>query len=98
MNWSRIAIAALALTCLAVFACTKIEQAPPPSGTLNMEVLKSLDGIPSEYGNLIGVTTSSAYPDWAQLWFEKPDKTIVVVKVDWRKGRISGDVTVIPRK
>jgi hypothetical protein len=100
MNWSRIAVAVLALTCFVVFACRKIEQAPSPLplATLKIEQLKSLDAIPSEYGNLVGVTTSSAYPDWAQLWFEKPDKTIVVVKVEWFKGRIDEKVTVIPRK
>jgi hypothetical protein len=98
MNWRRLAVAVLALTCFFVFACRKIDQAPSQLGTLKIEQLKSLDAIPSEYGNLVGVTTSSAYPDWAQLWFEKPDKTIVVVKVEWSKGRISEKVTVIPRK
>ena len=98
MNWSKIAIAVLALTCFVVFACRKIDQAPLPLETLKIEQLKSLDSIPSEYGNLVGVTSNSAYPDWAQLWFEKSDKTIVVVKVEWNKGRISEKVTVIPRK
>jgi hypothetical protein len=47
---------------------------------------------------MVGVTVTSAYPNMAQLWFEKPDKTIMVVKVDWQSGYISEEVLVIPRR
>jgi hypothetical protein len=61
-------------------------------------VLTSLDAIPLDYGNLVDVTSDSSFPAWAQLWFEKADKTIVVVRVSWADGAIQKNVTVIPRR
>jgi hypothetical protein len=70
----------------------------PQAWQLKMETLSSQDAIPMEYGNLVGVTSDSTYPSWTQLWFEKPDKTIVVVKVIWTEGALQKNVTVIPRR
>ena len=98
MHIQKIVFVCLILTCIISFSCKKIEQAPPPTATLKIEKMKSPDAIPSEFGKLIGVTMTSAYPDWAQLWFEKPDRTIVVVKVQWGTGYINNDVLIIPRR
>jgi len=83
------------MTCVLVFSCQKIEPTPP---TLKFEQLKSRESIPDEFGKLVGVTTGSRDPNMAQLWFEKPDRTIMVVKVNWYSGYLSPEVLVIPRK
>ncbi len=65
---------------------------------LKTEPLKSLDAIPAEFGNVVGVTSDSSRPAWAQLWLEKPDKTIVVVWVNYVDGGLGGDYLLIPRR
>ena len=93
-------LSAVAL-CMGLTSCQKLE----PDGTavkarrpLEIGPLKSLDAIPVEYGNLVGVTSTSVIPNVAQLWFEKPDKTIVVVSVNFMKGGLWGNYLLIPRK
>lgn len=98
MCFQKIVLVCLILTCIIALSCTKIEQTPPPAATLKFEKMKSMDAIPNEFGRLVGVTTSSAYPDWAQLWFEKPDKTVMVVRVQWGTGYINENVLIIPRR
>ena len=56
-----------------------------------------LKGIPSEYGKLTAVTTITAYPNWAQLWFEDDQNVIRMVRIQWAKGLIHKDVVTIPR-
>ena len=87
--------------CMGLTSCQKLE---PDEATLKtarqlkIETLKSLDAIPAEYGNLVGVTSTSVRPDVAQLWFEKPDKTIVVVSVNFVKGGLWSNYLLIPRR
>ncbi len=94
MHIKKIVIVCLILTCVFIFSCQKMEPTPP---TLKFEKMKVLEAIPGDFGKLVGVTMNSAVPNMAQLWFEKPDKTIMVVKVDWRTGYLSPEVLVIPR-
>ena len=76
-------------------ACEKIEQ---PSGgrTLLYEEMIALDAIPLAYGKLVAITSVRA--NVAELWFEKPDKTVVLVRVNYSQGFMSGRVLTIPRK
>ncbi len=76
-------------------ACEKIEQ---PSGerTLLYEEMIALDAIPLAYGKLVAITSIRA--NVAELWFEKPDKTVVLVRVNWAKGTIFRKALTIPRK
>jgi len=97
MHCQKILFVCLILICVFVLSCQKLEQAPPTS-TLKFEQIKLLDAIPIEFGNLIAITTSPEYPGWAQLWFQKQDKTIVVVKVQWGKGYLNQEATIIPRR
>lgn len=97
MHSHKIVTVCLILTCIVAFSCQKLEKTPP-TATLKFEQMKSLDAIPLEFGNLVGVTTTSAYPEWAQLWFEKPDKSIIVVRVQWGGGYLNQQATVIPRR
>ena len=87
--------------CMGLTSCQKLEPdevALKATRQLKIETLKSLDAIPAEYGNLVGVTSSSYRPDIAQLWFEKPDKTIVVVSVNFVKGGLWSNYLLIPRR
>ena len=88
----------LAALCVGLLSCRKLPSAASPAGQLKSEVLTSLDAIPLEYGNLVDVTSDSSFPAWAQLWFEKADKTIVVVRVSWADGAIQSNATIIPRR
>jgi len=87
--------------CMGLTSCQKLgpdEEAIKASRQLKVETLKSLDQIPLEYGNLVGITSNSARPNHAQLWFEKPDKTIVAVSVNFINGGLLSDYLLIPRR
>lgn len=87
---------------LIVGACQKLENVRPfPSerpGTLPVQTAKFLDAIPSEYGDLVGVTSSTDAPAWAQAWFQGPDKSIVVLWINSRTGQVHDRVLMIPRR
>jgi hypothetical protein len=97
MHFQKIVFVCLILTCIVAFSCQKLEKTQPIA-TLKLEQLKSPDTIPLEFGKLVGVTTSSEYPGWGQLWFEKPDKSIVIVSVNWGKGYLNQNAWNIPRR
>lgn len=82
---------------LAVSSCQKLESGATPT-VFSLEPVKFQDAIPAEYGSPIAVTTDAAYGGWAQLWFEKSDKTIVVVCVSYIRGTMRQNVMTIPRK
>ena len=77
-------------------ACEKVER-PAADKMLPFEEARMLDAIPLAYGKLVAITTSSTR-SIAGLWFEKPDKTVVLVRVNWSTGNLLGDVLTIPRK
>lgn len=97
---------ALLLSCLALVcglsACQRLEVANPLGtrgrGEFTRERLPFRDAIPLTYGDLIGVTRASDSPNWAQAWFVRPDKSIVVVYINARTGYMLEDVLVIPRR
>ena len=55
-----------------------------------------LDAIPLAYGKLVAITSSRMF--LAELWFQKPDKTVVLVRVNWKTGNIDSNILTIPRK
>lgn len=58
----------------------------------------TMEAIPADYGELVGVTPHGAHPYITVLWFEKPDKTIVGVPIDLAHDRIIAEpVATIPR-
>jgi hypothetical protein len=96
---SRFVLVLIALSlCMANISCEKLEETQPGDYALKQTPVKYQDAIPEEYGKLVGVTSNSKWGDWAQLWFEKPDKTIAVVYVDFIDGKIATDVLEIPRR
>ena len=89
---------ALALI-LGAAACEKLP--PPPSmarGELKTEDISTVDAIPLDYGALVGVTPFPEIPYTTGLWFEKADKTIVLVKVNIALGKIEKKALVLPRR
>jgi hypothetical protein len=91
-------LACILVICLGVLSCQKLQPPIPQSSQLRIETLKAMDSLPAEYGNLVAVTIDNSTPGWAQLWFEKPDKTIVIAAVRWEKGVLREKVVFIPRK
>lgn len=82
-------------------ACQRLEDVRPlPSrlGELPKESLPFKDALPLDYGDLVSVTSIAGDPNWAQAWFVRPDKSIVIVWVNARTGNMLGDVVVIPRR
>jgi len=89
----------ITLTCLLTTSCADINaEAPVVAGPLVRDTSANLtDAIPAEYGDLIAVTTTDAYPNFAQLWFQKEDKSIVTVFLNFKRGAMEEDPLVIPR-
>lgn len=81
--------------CLGALSCRRVSSGP--TQLLKTEPIKSIDAIPSEYGNLVSVTSRS--PTSALLWFERPDKTIVIVGIQLQGDDVSlaGRVAMVPR-
>jgi len=92
---SRLRLLCLAIACLSLASCRKLSSSL--GEPLRIEPIKSTTSISREYGNLVSVTSTT--PNLALLWFERPDKTIVVVGVNMGGGTaaLAGDVAVIPR-
>lgn len=92
-----IALSVLAF-CVGSMSCRKLETGPAESskGRLSVEPAPFIDAIPADYGHLVGVSPSDE--GWTMLWFEKADKTIVIVGVHPRKNKMLDQVKIILRK
>jgi hypothetical protein len=90
-----VVVSVLALS-MGLASCTKIEKGPVPEGILGTVSNPFDDAIPREYGRLVGVTTVGN--GWNALWFEKEDKTIVVVGVNWVEHKMYKKGAIIERK
>jgi hypothetical protein len=91
-------LAFLVVVCVAATGCEKLPSSEGGGGEGQIDASKLTDSIPLEYGNLIAATTNSFDPRWVTLWFEKPDKTIVLVGVLQSNGRVWTQPRVIGRK
>ena len=98
MRTRGLVLASLVVMCLAGTACQKLPRWDREGGGSGADATKFADTIPLEYGNLIAVTPNSLSPRWVTLWFEKPDKTIVIVGVDQHTWRVWTEPRVIGRK
>jgi hypothetical protein len=87
-----IGLAILAI-CVGSTACKRTS---PFLGELGSAPTAYVDAIPLEYGRLVAVSTTGG--SWDALWFEKADKTIIVVPVKWMEQRLGDSVTVIARR
>ena len=81
---------------------TSCQQLPPPPpvamGVLQTEEVAYEDAIPLEYGTLVAVTAPPDLRFTAGLWFEKPDKTIVFVRVNTSLRKIEKTALLLPRR
>jgi hypothetical protein len=77
-------------------SCEKSPVPVPPGLKLNFETIKTQNGVPAEYGELEGVVMDS--PHFAKMFFEREDKSIVVVTVNMEDGFLRDRVLIIPRK
>ena len=80
---------------LPLVTCKKAQRIKP-TGQLTFEQADLVDIIPLEYGKLMAITPDGDLQ--AVLWFEKADKTIVVVRVNYSRGSINRNVLLIPRR
>ena len=83
---------------LGLISCEKLKQVDITKGPLPFEKAKMPDAIPLEYGELVAVIRPSGSRNKAVLWFKKPDKTIVVVGVNYWRGVMDPGVLTIPRR
>jgi hypothetical protein len=93
---SALWLVALGLT-FATLGCEKILQGELNQPTLQTKQLAARDGIPAEYGDLVGVIPGDS-PGWALLFFQRADKSIVAVYVNGAKGILSDRAVEIPRR
>ena len=96
MDGKKLMLVCGLMLCIAAVSCEKTQTPVPPDLKLNFETIKTQNGIPAEYGELEGVAVDS--PHFARLFFEKEDKSIVVVTVNVDDGFIRDRALVIPRK
>jgi hypothetical protein len=96
MNGNRLIIACGLLLCLVGISCEKTHTPLRPELNLSFETIKTQNSIPAEYGELEGVVVDSS--NFARMFFEKEDKSIVVVTVNVADGFLQDRVLVIPRK
>jgi hypothetical protein len=96
MDWKRLILACGLLLCLVWVSCERTQTPGPPERKLSFETIKTQNSIPADYGELEGVVVDS--PGFARMFFEKEDKSIVVVTVNMEDGFLRDRVLVIPRK
>jgi len=73
---------------LGCVGCQKLTPAPV--------VVTTLPAIPLDYGDLVAVVPSTD-PRWVALWFQRPDKSISIHRVNIVTGTL-GTETDLPRK
>ena len=96
MKGNRFVLACGLLLCLVGISCEKAQMPVRPELKLSFETIKTQNSIPAEYGELEGVVVDS--PNLARMFFEKEDKSIVVVTVNVADGFLQDRVLIIPRK
>ena len=83
-------------------ACQRLDTVRPLEargrGELRKEKLPFKDALPSDLGDLVNVTSIGNHPTWAQAWFVRPDKSIVIVWINSESGDLLDDAVVIPRR
>ena len=87
-----------ALLGFGIASCQKLESPRPQRSGLPFEVARFVDAVPAEYGDAVGVTPHPENPHWVTVWFVKPDKSLVAVRVNASTGEIYERVLTIPRR
>jgi hypothetical protein len=96
--WIRgLACAAVIGACFWSTACEKLPPQDQERPATDLDASKLTTTIPLEYGDLIGATTNSVSSRWVTLYFQKPDKTIVVVGLDQKTWKVWKEPQVYKR-
>jgi hypothetical protein len=97
MNRRSMLLLTLCTALAAAPACERLPERKVPQGRMALASVALQDSIPADYGRLVAVTSSDAFPGWAQLWFERPDQSIVTVFVDFQNGEVRDKILLMPR-
>ena len=102
MTRRHVILFCIAFVLVALSACQRLQDARPLQsaglGDLPTEPMKFLDAVPAEFGDLISVTSRSDYPAWAQAWFMRSDRSIVVLWINSQTGKMIDRALIIPRR
>ena len=79
---------------LMIASCEKIEQQVIQGESVDFSA--SMDNIPLQYGRLVSATSLDQHTNI--LWFEQADQTIVGVRINVSRGKISEEVIRVPRR
>ena len=90
-------LASLVLVAFLTASCQKLGTQGVVEGPLELEKVAFDNAISLEYGELVSVTLHPNGNSWV-FWFVKPDKTIVGVGVDGKRGNIAPYALAIPRR
>ena len=96
MNARRVMLVCGLLLCIAGISCERPQMSIRPELKLSFETMKTSNSIPAEYGELEAVVSDG--PHFARMFFEKSDRSIVVVTVNLEDGFVRDQVLVMPRK
>ena len=93
-----VGLAVLASLGLGIVACQKVAPTIPEKGLLILEPVDLEDSIPLSYGELKAIHAYPGNQYTAVLWFEKPDKTLIAVRVQIPRGILHKEALTIPRR
>jgi hypothetical protein len=88
---------AVVAACLFATACKRLPAQDGEDVAAELDASKMATTIPLEYGDLVGATINSPNTRWVTLYFQKPDKTIVVVGLDRKTWKVWKEPHVYPR-
>jgi len=94
---TRVLFLGVVFLSLGAIACQKLETGRSVPFPATFPAPKVLAPLSLEYGELVAVTASADDPYWNVLWFQKPDKSIVIVAVNTSQSIVHVRGT-IPRK
>lgn len=90
MRGAHFCLGLLLLSSILGSACRRLPEGYEERG------VRFVEAIPADVGKLVGITP--ARPNWARLWYEKPDGSLVVVTVNGALGRVNERIVTIPRR
>jgi hypothetical protein len=79
---------------LMVMSCERLDEPLPTAGTF-IDYRTVAEEIPLAHGRFVSATTFGQ--NGAMLWFERPDQTVIGVRVSTSRGTVSEMVINIPR-
>ncbi len=82
---------------LLTFSCVRLE-APLEYGGVDRDATPYVDSIPTQWGNLISVSSVAGYPTWVQLWFQDDKGHVRMVTYSIRSNKFAKEFFLFHRK